>query len=114
MSSRSTPSQTVGPFFSIGFAWMERSDLTKGATDGARVAIRGRVLDGDGLPVPDALLEIWQADASGHYAHPEDPESTLAANTFFGFGRVSVNDQGEFRFATIKPGRVPGPDRQEQ
>jgi protocatechuate 3,4-dioxygenase alpha subunit len=114
MSGRSTPSQTVGPFFSIGFAWLERRDLAEGAKDGMRFTVRGRVLDGDDLPVPDAMLEIWQADAHGRYAHPEDADNPLAANTFFGFGRVSVNDQGEFRFATIKPGSVRGPDGKQQ
>lgn len=114
MSGPNTPSQTVGPFFSIGFAWLERSDLAKGATDATRVIIRGRVLDGDGLPVPDAVLEIWQADVNGRYAHPEDPDNALTANTFFGFGRVPVNDQGQFRFVTIKPGSVAGLDGKEQ
>jgi protocatechuate 3,4-dioxygenase alpha subunit len=114
MSGPTTPSQTVGPFFSIGFSWLERNDLTEGATGGTRVTIRGRVLDGKGQPVPDAVLEIWQADANGRYAHPEDAGDPVGANNFFGFGRVSVNDQGEFRFTTIKPGRVPGPDGKPQ
>lgn len=110
MSGRTTPSQTVGPFFSIGFSWLERTDLTVGSATGKRVTIRGRVLDGDGQPVPDAVLEIWQADDQGRYAHPEDAPELLAAGHFFGFGRVPVNDQGEFCFATIKPGSVAGPD----
>ena len=63
MSTRTTPSQTVGPFYSIGFSWLERTDLTQGAVEGTRVTVRGRVLDGDGQPVPEAVLEIWQADA---------------------------------------------------
>jgi len=114
MDGRTTPSQTVGPYFSIGFSWLERSDLTEGATGGARVSVRGRVLDGDGQPVPDAVLEIWQADAEGRYAHPEDGDDPAAGQEFFGFGRVSVNEQGEFHFTTIKPGRFVGPNGELQ
>jgi protocatechuate 3,4-dioxygenase, alpha subunit len=110
MSGRSTPSQTVGPFFSIGFAWLERADLTEGASCQGRVSICGRVLDGDEKPVPDAVLEIWQADADGRYAHGEDASKPMAAGKFFGFGRVPVNDRGEFFFTTIKPGGVDGRD----
>jgi protocatechuate 3,4-dioxygenase, alpha subunit len=114
MNCPNTPSQTVGPFFSIGFSWLERNDLTGGATSGTRVTIRGRVLDGEGQPVPDAVLEIWQADPDGRYADVEDAHSVMATNSFFGFGRVSVNDQGEFRFTTMKPGQVQGPDGKPQ
>ena len=108
MSGRSTPSQTVGPFFSIGFAWLERADLTQGASTEAKFSIHGRVLDGDEKPVPDAVLEIWQADADGRYAHEEDASERMAAGKFCGFGRVPVNDGGEFYFTTVKPGRVEG------
>jgi protocatechuate 3,4-dioxygenase, alpha subunit len=114
MNGRTTPSQTVGPFFSIGFSWLERSDLTDGATGGTSISISGRVLDGEGQPVPDAVLEIWQADAEGRYAHPEDAAELLAANRFIGFGRITVNDEGQFRFTTIKPGRAIGPDGRPQ
>jgi protocatechuate 3,4-dioxygenase alpha subunit len=110
MNGRSTPAQTVGPYFSIGFSWLERNDLTQGATGGTRVTIRGRVLDGEGRPVPDAVLEIWQADSDGRYAYPKNEGESLAAKAFFGFGRISTNDQGEFHFTTIKPGNVPGPE----
>ena len=113
MSGRTTPSQTVGPFYSIGFSWLERTDLTKGAAEGMKVTLRGRVLDGDGQPVPDAVLEIWQADAQGRYAHPEDA-CELIGNPFFGFGRVPVDDAGEFCFKTIKPGSVSGADGVKQ
>jgi len=114
MSGTSTPSQTVGPFFTIGFDWLERIDLAEGAPADSRITIRGRVMDGDGKPVPDAVLEIWQADAKGRYAHPEDSADRMATAKFFGFGRVPVNDQGEFRFTTIKPGCVIGPDGAKQ
>jgi protocatechuate 3,4-dioxygenase, alpha subunit len=99
-----TPSQTVGPFFSIGFAWLERTDLAEGAATEKRITIRGRVLDGDDQPVPDALLEVWQADSQGRYAHPEDGPGPRDDVRFVGFGRVPVDDQGAFRFTTIKPG----------
>jgi protocatechuate 3,4-dioxygenase, alpha subunit len=114
MSGRTTPSQTVGPFFSIGFAWLERADLTGPSNQRSYVTIRGRVIDGAGEPVPDSLLEIWQADSEGRYAHPEDAADHMAANHFFGFGRVPVNHNGDFQFTTIKPGCVPGTNGHSQ
>jgi len=113
MTRRATPSQTVGPFFSIGFSWLERTDLTEGIVDGPRVTVRGRVLDGDGQPVPDAVLEIWQADAHGRY-RPETDRGPTAPASFLGFGRVPVSDAGEFCFTTIKPGRVDGANGLQQ
>lgn len=99
-----TTSQTVGPFFRIGLQGLcGDSTVAKGAT----VAIHGRVLDGRAEPVPDALLEIWQADASGAYAHPESPRRPEAG--FKGFCRIATDADGAFRFTTVKPGRVPGP-----
>ncbi|HTZ46006.1 MAG TPA: protocatechuate 3,4-dioxygenase subunit alpha [Verrucomicrobiae bacterium] len=109
MSGRTTPSQTVGPFFSIGFTWLNRVDLTEGAAPENTITIRGRVLDGDGQPVPDAVLEIWQANSNGKYAHPEDAAELVGSEAFWGFGRVPVNDMGEFCFQTIKPGLLAGP-----
>ena len=109
MPGHSTPSQTVGPFFSIGFDWMNRANLTEGSA-GEHVAIRGRVLDGDGQPVPDAVLEIWQADADGRYHHPEHGALRNNATPFFGFGRIPTDERGQFSFTTIKPGPVHGPD----
>ena len=114
MSGRTTPSQTVGPYFSIGFARLERSDLTGSSNSGTRITIRGRVIDGDGETVPDSVLEIWQADAEGRYAHPEDAADRMTANHFFGFGRVPVNHDGEFQFTTVKPGCVPGENGEPQ
>jgi protocatechuate 3,4-dioxygenase, alpha subunit len=108
MSGWTTPSQTVGPFFSIGFARLDRVDLTEGATPENAITIRGRVLDGDGQAVPDAVLEIWQANSDGRYAHPEDAAELVASESFWGFGRVPVNEAGEFCFRTIKPGAVAG------
>lgn len=105
-----TPSQTVGPFFSIGLEPLRVEKMAAASVSGDRVTIAGRVLDGDGSPVPDAVLEIWQANAHGKYAHPEDQQNAKLENDFTGFGRVPTNDAGEFRFTTVKPGAVPGPD----
>jgi protocatechuate 3,4-dioxygenase, alpha subunit len=110
MSGRSTPSQTVGPFFSIGFSWLERTDLKAGAPTATPVTISGRVIDGDDRPVPDAVLEIWQADDNGQYSHPENSGDFLDKDRFFGFGRVPVDHEGRFQFKTIKPGANRAPD----
>jgi protocatechuate 3,4-dioxygenase, alpha subunit len=113
MPSHSTPSQTVGPFFSIGLERLNRANLAEGNA-GERVTIQGRVLDGDGQPVPDAILEIWQADADGRYHHPEHADAPNEAISAFGFGRIPTDDQGRFSFTTIKPGPVHGPDGKPQ
>jgi protocatechuate 3,4-dioxygenase alpha subunit len=98
--SNLTSSQTVGPFFKFALDHPSWSDLTADGAAGERIRIAGRVLDGDGAGVPDALLEIWQADGSGSYA--PDP-------AFRGFGRASTDDDGRFAFATVRPGAVAGP-----
>jgi protocatechuate 3,4-dioxygenase, alpha subunit len=100
-----TGSQTVGPYFRIGMAPLFREDLASEGVSGERVTIHGRVLDGEGAPIPDATIEIWQADAQGKYFGTEFAQET----GFRGFGRVPTNDRGEFRFTTIKPGSVAGP-----
>jgi len=120
-----TPSQTVGPFFHYGLTWKGGADLVGDTDIGARaelfppehyllatprkrgdiagtvIELHGRVLDGDGRPVPDAMIEIWQADAAGQYA-AHGPDG------FIGFGRSSTGEDGTFRFRTIKPGAVAG------
>lgn len=101
--------QTVGPYLHIGLTWLNRTKLATEATKGERIAIEGRLLDGDGAPVPDGMLEIWQADAEGRYNHPDDDQAKPLDPSFFGFGRVDTDKDGRFRFETIKPGRVPGP-----
>jgi protocatechuate 3,4-dioxygenase, alpha subunit len=103
-----TGSQTVGPFFHLGFVYLERENFVADGVTGEQVTIRGKVLDGDGNVVPDAVLEIWQADPAGRYSL-ERPGQNSAAPRFLGFGRVETDDDGEFRFTTIKPGRVPSP-----
>ena len=114
MSLRATASQTVGPYFAIGLTWLERSDLAEPGVPGERISIEGRVLDGDGNPVPDAVLEVWQANSHGKYAHPEDTQKKPAEPAFRGFGRIPTDDEGRFRFTTIEPGPVPGPDDRMQ
>jgi protocatechuate 3,4-dioxygenase alpha subunit len=104
-----TAAQTVGPFFHIGSTWLDTDDLASGAVAGRRISVSGCILDGDGAPVPDALIELWQADAEGRYAHPEDRRNKPVEPGFTGFGRVPTDGRGTYRFRTVKPGPVPGP-----
>ena len=103
-----TASQTVGPFFSIGLCPSAPGNLVpaKVATESRIVSIRGRVLDGDGQAVPDAILEIWRADDRGEYACLED--ECDAGGVPSGFSRIPTNELGEFEFATLKPGPTTG------
>lgn len=121
-----TPWQTVGPFFHYGLPWKGGADLVgqsdlgarpelmpedhyllaqsrpKGEVAGEIIEIIGRVVDGQGEPLSDAFLEIWQADSTGRHDVP--------GNTgFIGFGRSSTSDEGEYRFRTVLPGRTAGP-----
>lgn len=115
MSLRMTGSQTVGPYFQIGLSWLYRADIGTEARSAERLRIRGVVYDGQGLPVPDALIEIWQADTQGRYAtNPEGQAQAIAEAEFMGFGRVPVDSQGAYEFRTVKPGRVPHADGQLQ
>ena len=100
-----TPSQTVGPFLSIGLPWPDGSDLVADGADGA-VLIRGRVTDGAGEPIPDALIEIWQADPNGRFPHSDDPRGPATYDGFRPFGRCPSDADGAFWFRTLKPGRV--------
>jgi len=108
MSLITTASQTVGPYVRIGFLPLAVDAIAPKDAAGERVTVHGRVVDGDGKLVTDSVIEIWQADAEGRYAHPEGAKGQPAA--FRGFGRILTDGKGEFRFSTIKPGRVPGPD----
>ncbi len=110
MTLRATTWQTVGPFFKIGLAWLYRESLAAPGVAGERIEITGRVFDADGNTVPDAVLELWQANSHGKYAHPEDEQNKQLDAGFSGFGRVATDDQGRFRFTTIKPGQVPAPE----
>lgn len=129
-----TPSQTVGPFFHYGLPWKGGADLVghsdmgarpelfpeehyvlhiaspRGTPQGEAIEIAGRVLDGEGNPVTDAMIEIWQANAAGRYRSEDDPREELSLDpAFVGFGRASTDDAGVYRFRTVMPGRVPGP-----
>ncbi|MGE5339339.1 MAG: protocatechuate 3,4-dioxygenase subunit alpha [Gemmatimonadota bacterium] len=104
-----TPWQTVGPYLHIGMNWLTTDDLAGEGVAGQRIAIEGVLVDGMGAPVPDGLIEIWQANSQGRYAHPEDTRDAPEAG-FRGFGRVPTDEAGCFRFRTIKPGRVPATD----
>jgi protocatechuate 3,4-dioxygenase alpha subunit len=108
-----TPSQTVGPFFNYALTPSGRyalSDLAGNnlVTDdaiGERIRIEGRILDGDGKPVADAMLELWQADGEGRYPG-SDP--ALSNARFKGFGRAECDTSGRYAFDTVKPGATPG------
>jgi protocatechuate 3,4-dioxygenase alpha subunit len=104
-----TPSQTVGPFFHLGLIAGGENNLVQDQTRGRRILIRGTVLDGDGQPVPDAMLETWQADAQGIFRHPADPLHQQADPHFHGFGRAATDDAGRYWIKTIKPGAVERP-----
>jgi len=114
MRTSATTSQTVGPFFSIGFSWHTPDNLAGPGVSGEPITIEGRVLDGNGHPVPDAILELWQANSQGKYAHPEDNQGKPLEKGFTGFGRIPTDAEGKFRFTTIKPGQVPGPGTEKQ
>jgi protocatechuate 3,4-dioxygenase alpha subunit len=106
MAPQLTPSQTVGPYYSIGMTWEDGAFVVPEGEDGA-FWLRGRVFDGDGEPVPDGLVETWQADPEGRYNHPDDPRG--AATGFRGFARAPTAKDGSFAIHTVKPGPVPGP-----
>jgi protocatechuate 3,4-dioxygenase alpha subunit len=106
---KQTPSQTVGPFYSIGLTRAPMNVLATDAAHGERIRIQGQVFDGDGQPVPDALVEIWQANAYGRYNNPEDKQEKPLDSSFMGWGRSGTDENCFYRFDTIKPGPVPGP-----
>jgi len=107
---KQTPSQTVGPFFSLGLTRKPMNRLATDSTAGEKVRIEGSVFDGDGKPVPDAMVEIWQANAYGRYNHPDDKQEKPLDPNFIGWGRCGTDDTGCFSFDTVKPGLVPGVD----
>lgn len=134
-----TPSQTVGPFFHYGLPWKGGADLVgtddigarpelfpedhyvlnvstpRGAVSGEPIILEGVVYDADGAPVPDAMIEIWQANTAGRYASPIDDRADLPLDEgFIGFGRASTSAEGLYRFKTVLPGAVPGPGKSLQ
>jgi protocatechuate 3,4-dioxygenase alpha subunit len=106
--------QTIGPFFSIGLQRGYVTEVAGPGVAGERIAIEGRVFDGDGLPIPDAVLEIWQANSYGKYAHPEDPQDKPLDEGFLGYARIPTGEDGRFAFRTIKPGSVCVPGEKPQ
>jgi protocatechuate 3,4-dioxygenase alpha subunit len=117
LSFKQTPSQTVGPFFAFGLTAPQylyphdaiaSGDLADDSVPGERIEILGQVLDGAGVPVVDAMIEIWQADSEGRYAHPADGRASN--QNFRGFGRFGTGTEPDngFRFRTVKPGSVDG------
>jgi protocatechuate 3,4-dioxygenase alpha subunit len=116
-----TPSQTVGPFFKYGltpngaYDWNDafNGNLVTSDASGERIRVEGRVFDGDGAPVPDCMLEVWQADSQGRFADPKDKRA-LPNTKFRGFGRVGTDANGAYAFDTVKPGSMPDPDGKPQ
>lgn len=103
-----TPSQTVGPFLSLGLTWPGGGDVVPPGTPGALV-LGGTVYDGAGEPVTDALVETWQADPDGRFDHPDDPRGAVAPAVagFRGFGRAPTDAHGRWEIRTLKPGPLP-------
>ena len=104
-----TPSATVGPYLAIGLTWDDGPFAVAPDTPGA-VWLRGTVFDGNGDPVPDAMVETWQADPDGRFDHPDDPRGAASTPGFRGFGRAYTVDGGRYAICTLKPGRVPDGD----
>lgn len=119
---KQSPAQTIGPYFAYcltpepwGRTGIASNRLAGPKTQGEHVVIEGRVLDGAGEVVSDALIELWQANAAGRYRHPADDRDDLDLDDgFTGFGRCMTDATGAFSFETVKPGRVPGPGNQIQ
>ncbi len=114
MSLPITPSQTVGPYLAIGLPWPDGPYVVPVGTPGA-ITITGLVFDGAGQPLPDAMVETWQADADGRFDHQGDPSgdprgaAPPRTQGFRGFGRSATDADGQYRIVTVKPGPVPAP-----
>jgi protocatechuate 3,4-dioxygenase alpha subunit len=106
----STPSQTIGPFFHLCLPRDEIRRPAGPAAKGEHIRLLCRVLDGDGVPVNDALIELWQADAAGIYDHPADSRRASHDPAVSGFARLATNENGECVFYTVKPGKTSGLD----
>jgi protocatechuate 3,4-dioxygenase alpha subunit len=108
MSELLTPSQTVGPYFSMRLPWPGGPYVVAPETPGA-ITILGRLYDGAGDPIPDGMIETWQADPNGRFAHPNDPRGPIldGDKAFRGFGRCATNHDGSFKIVTLKPGALP-------
>lgn len=111
-----TSSSTVGPFFAPCLLRPDalRQVLAQPETAGEPIRIEGRVTDGDGAAVTDAMIEIWQANGAGRYNHPADQGNTPLDVSFAGFGRTGTDKYGVYWFETIKPGLVPFEGEKQQ
>jgi protocatechuate 3,4-dioxygenase alpha subunit len=109
-----TPTQTVGPFFAPALLRDPWNVLTNDDTVGQRIRVEGRVTDGAGAPVPDAMIEIWQANSYGRFNHPRDTRNLPLDPEFTGFGRSGTDDDGIYWFETVKPGPVPFNEASDQ
>ncbi|MGH3069065.1 MAG: protocatechuate 3,4-dioxygenase subunit alpha [Streptosporangiaceae bacterium] len=105
-----TPSQTVGPFLALALPWPDGPTVVPADTPGA-ITITGRLLDGQGAPIPDGLIETWQADPDGRFDHPDDPRGAVGyAAGFRGYGRCPTGPDGRYHIITLRPGALPSPD----
>jgi protocatechuate 3,4-dioxygenase beta subunit len=105
-----TLSETTGPAYPYGRMQATDNDLTRqhpGEPLGERIVVEGRVLDEDGRPVPNTLVEVWQANAAGRYAHRVDRHAAPVDPNFSGAGRTLTDEHGHYRFVTIRPGAYP-------
>ena len=106
-----TPSQTTGPYLEIGLIGGPISSQLVDESDPRAIRISGVLLDGAGDPVPDGMIEIWQANTAGRYAHPaDDREEIPLEDRVHRLRAVGHRDDGRFEFVTVKPGRVPWTD----
>jgi|RhiMethySRZTD1v2_1073278.scaffolds.fasta_scaffold447988_2 protocatechuate 3,4-dioxygenase, alpha subunit len=106
-----TPSQTSGPYLEIGLIGGPITNRLVDESDPRAIRVSGVLLDGAGDPIPDGLVEIWQANAAGRYAHPADEREEIPLESgFTGFGRSGTVEAGRFELVTVKPGRVPWVD----
>jgi protocatechuate 3,4-dioxygenase, alpha subunit len=108
MSDLVTPSATVGPYFAMRLPFPAGPYVVPAGTPGA-ITIVGRMYDGAGDPIPDGLIETWQADPAGRFAHPDDPRGPIPGGdtAFRGFGRCPTGRDGSFTIVTLKPGPLP-------
>jgi protocatechuate 3,4-dioxygenase alpha subunit len=107
-----TPSQTVGPYLSLALPWPDGPDLLAVDAPGG-ITLVGHVYDGHGAVVTDGMVEVWQADPDGRFAHPDDPRGPASYPGFRGFGRSATDASGAFHFRTLKPGPVPDVDGEQ-
>lgn len=106
-----TPSQTVGPYLAIGLTWDDGEQVVPPGTEG-EIIVGGQLTDGAGAPIPDGLVETWQADPEGRFDHPDDPRGAARPSVagFRGFGRSQTVNGGHWQVRTVKPGPLPTPD----